>query len=372
MGDPGKGRLLVDEMSQLLIAPPSAEVQLAFLAKIQRLFTEGEFTATYKFALVIALSDLAVECGREDGGKQRIAYSEIAEKFIELYWSHTLPYARASSGALPMMLVQSHGTQAAVVTAIDQFKQTTKIKNLTLAHRNPTYTQLQQQIARTISAQPAQYLQNLGGTTDPFIFERIRGGVELMPGVSFCLRQFQPLIQQFARQRWVQHIKANRLNAPALGSDDDLAAFLFAASRQSLDVVRNGLKKLANRKCFYCGETVSQEGEVDHFIPFSSYPRDLMHNFVYADAKCNRAKSDALAAHQHLERWLEFSERESDGLMEIGQNAGIAGDWAASIAVAGWSYRNARRSGARAWIERREYEAVSLKYLSALSLGVQP
>jgi len=192
-----------------------------------------------------------------------------------------------------------------------------------------------------------------------------------MPGVSYSLRQFQPLIQQLARQRWVQYIKANRLNALALGSDDDLEAFLFTTSRQSLEVVRNGLKKLVNRKCFYCGETVNQEGEVDHFIPFSSYPRDLMHNFVYADAKCNRAKSDTLAAHRHLERWLEYSDRESDGLMEIGQTAGIAGDWATSIAVAKWSYRNAWGSGARAWIERREFEMVNQKFLSAFSLGVQ-
>ena len=44
-------------------APPSAEQQLAFLTKLQRLFAEGDFTATYKFALLIALSDLAVELG---------------------------------------------------------------------------------------------------------------------------------------------------------------------------------------------------------------------------------------------------------------------------------------------------------------------
>jgi hypothetical protein len=43
--------------------PPSPEVQLAFLSKLQRLFAEGDFTATYKFAL----PDIAVECGRDDG-----------------------------------------------------------------------------------------------------------------------------------------------------------------------------------------------------------------------------------------------------------------------------------------------------------------
>lgn len=42
---------------------PSAEAQLAFLSELQPLFAEGDFTTTYKFALLIALSDLAVELG---------------------------------------------------------------------------------------------------------------------------------------------------------------------------------------------------------------------------------------------------------------------------------------------------------------------
>jgi 5-methylcytosine-specific restriction endonuclease McrA len=45
------------------------------------------------------------------------------------------------------------------------------------------------------------------------------------------------------------------------------------------------------------------ELEVDHFIPFSLYPRDLMHNFVLACPSCNRSKSDSLAARVHLDRW---------------------------------------------------------------------
>ena len=44
----------------------SAESQLVFLAKIQRLFAEGDFTATYKYALLIVLADLAVELGGDD------------------------------------------------------------------------------------------------------------------------------------------------------------------------------------------------------------------------------------------------------------------------------------------------------------------
>lgn len=72
--------------------PPTAEQQIEFLAKIQRIFSEGEFTATYKFVLLIALSDLAVELGRETGEPLSRYIKQIAEKFIALYWPTRRPY----------------------------------------------------------------------------------------------------------------------------------------------------------------------------------------------------------------------------------------------------------------------------------------
>ena len=59
MGNPRKGRLL----EQAVTTP---EFQLAFLNKVQRLFAEGDFAASYKYALLIAIADIAVESGRDD------------------------------------------------------------------------------------------------------------------------------------------------------------------------------------------------------------------------------------------------------------------------------------------------------------------
>jgi hypothetical protein len=41
---------------------PTPERQVEFLRNIQRLLAEGLFTASYKFALLHAIADLAVEC----------------------------------------------------------------------------------------------------------------------------------------------------------------------------------------------------------------------------------------------------------------------------------------------------------------------
>ena len=70
---------------------PSAEAQLVFLGKLQRIFTESDFTATYKFALLIALADLAVELGADDGEELMVSIRQIAERFIQLYWRQALP-----------------------------------------------------------------------------------------------------------------------------------------------------------------------------------------------------------------------------------------------------------------------------------------
>jgi hypothetical protein len=52
-------------------------------------------------------------------------------------------------------------------------------------------------------------------------------------------------------------------------------------------------------------------GEIDHFAPWSRYPRDLAHNLVLAHKVCNRQKSDLLAAETHLDEWLLRNEAHS-------------------------------------------------------------
>ena len=76
---------------------PSPEAQLVFLSKLQRLFAEGDFTATYKFVLLIALADLAVELGDDSGEALELGHRGIAAKFIELYWQQSAPYSNGRS-----------------------------------------------------------------------------------------------------------------------------------------------------------------------------------------------------------------------------------------------------------------------------------
>lgn len=347
--------------------PPSADAQLLFLTKLQRLFNEGDFVATYKYALLMALAELAVEHGRDDGDAVTFTHTQVAQKFIELYWQQATPYSSGRPETVTEVLIQNSGVQAAVVSDIQRFRHQHPGVTLLAARSLPAYPTMLSAVATTVSAQPLKYLQNMGGQTDTFIYERQRGAVRLLPGVAYCLRRFQPLVNQLARNHWVAHIKRNKRNHKLLGESDDLESFLFETSRQTLAVVSQGLRKLVSSRCFYC-QDLMHEADVDHFVPFALYPRDLMHNFVVAHPSCNRSKSNTLAAKVHLTQWIDYVERYRDDLMDIGNEAGVTADAGASQAIVRWGYTSAAQQGAQAWCRPGVYELITADYLSTLEV----
>ena len=80
-------------------APAAFEV--AFLDKLQRLLAEGDFTATYKFAVLLGLVELSVEAPLDT---DTFTTRQLAEKVVALYWAQVQPFGpaaaaeRASSG----------------------------------------------------------------------------------------------------------------------------------------------------------------------------------------------------------------------------------------------------------------------------------
>ncbi len=347
----------------MLLSPiPSAEEQLRFLSNIQRVFAEGDFTATYKFALLIALADLSVELGTDDSRELELSTRQIGDRFIQMYWRQALPYGTGLPNSIPGVLVQNNGVQAAVISAIGAFRSAQGTNTYQAARSHPGFQTLLGQVAQTVSAQPLNYVQNFGGMTNDFLYERAGPGkVKLKVGVAYCLRRFFPLVQQLARSHWVDHIKCNPRNHLILGEADDLEDFLFATSRQTLTAMASGLRKLEGLCCFYCGGNLTAS-DVDHFVPFSQYPRDLAHNFVLAHPTCNRSKSATLAARPHLERWLERLARRSDSIAEIGQVAGLVVDAKVSLQIATWGYTSAIASGGSAWLSPARYEPVDASY----------
>jgi hypothetical protein len=79
----------------MTLSPPTPEEQILFLRNLQRLLSEGQFTATYKFALIHALADLAVVHGDDTGAALVIETPDIAAKFVERYWQQAVRFRSA-------------------------------------------------------------------------------------------------------------------------------------------------------------------------------------------------------------------------------------------------------------------------------------
>lgn len=226
------------------------------------------------------------------------------------------------------------------------------------------------EVARVIRDQPVRYLQNVGGSMDPFLFElpQARQPLVLKPGVMFCLRRYYSLIHQLAKAGWIDHVKSNKLNAAVIGVTDDLESFMFGTRRQSLSVVADILRPLQHDRCFYCSGLLRRESaEVDHFIAWARYPRDTAHNFVLAHRSCNNAKRDILAAERHVERWLDRNVSLSDDFDSTMQQYGFVTDLNISTCVARWAYQQGVESGAHGWVERKVLENLGASCLDLFS-----
>jgi len=333
-----------------LNAVPSAKTQLTFLNQIQRLFDEGEFVATYKFALLIALTELSVERGNESGNALHLPLASISEKFIELYWKQIKPYKSILTSD-QIVLIQNFGKQAAISNLVAKLQN--DYKSFTDAKSSKEWPRTVNKISRIIETMPLWKIQTLRRQKVIFLFNEnlINGGINLLPGVAYSLRQFNSFILSLSRSAWIKHIKSNPQNQHFFGTETDLEEFMFGTERSSLQAIRGLLTDLQDKKCFYCQSPIRTTGAVDHFIPWSRYPRDITQNFVLAHENCNRDKSDLLAASKHLERWRVRNERYRNSL-ELFINTSSISDELTSICVARWAYGHAYSISAQSWLER--------------------
>jgi 5-methylcytosine-specific restriction endonuclease McrA len=346
---------------------PSADFQLGFLSKLQRIFNEGEFVATYKYALINSIADLCIDYGTDTDQPHLLPFKDLGKQFITYYWQQSQPFLTGhDEGAV---LFQSHGRQASVISAIREFRQRFPRQTLNSAPTHPNFPALLSRVVSTIRQQPIKYLQNVSGLPDSFIFDSQSDGLLLKPGISFCFRRFHPLITQVARSQWITHVRGISGNAPILGTSDDLEAFMFSTSRQALSALKTGLTKLQGQ-CFYCQRKVSSGGDIDHFVPFSLYPRDMVPNFVLAHASCNRSKSNHLASSMHLQNWLEFNRTHSDDLLAISHDAGIRFDQRGTLSVALWAYQSVSAAGGYAWRSTGDFVPVTAHDVSLLQVEV--
>jgi 5-methylcytosine-specific restriction endonuclease McrA len=326
---------------------PVEREQLEFLTKLQRLLSEGAFVASYKYALLLALSDLCVEKGDDSGEALRVSVADLSAKFVEYYWPQSAPHPAGG------VLSQSTRDHTAIVNELTTARAEVG-DSLSLIKRNKrAWRSLVSRVARVVRVMPLLKLQTVGSQPLEFLYRNnvIDKSVELLPGVCFCFRRFHPLIEDLVRGAWVRFVRSLPSNRQLVGEVTDLTAFMFGSGRAPLELYGPVLKELQGGTCFYCGSNLLEAAEVvDHFVPWSLYPVDFGHNFVLADSRCNGGKSDTLAGVVHLAKWHRRNLEHGRAMGAEFDARRLPHDLTATNRVTAWAYENAERAGAQVWL----------------------
>jgi 5-methylcytosine-specific restriction endonuclease McrA len=318
---------------------------IAFAERVLELLDEGRYTATYKYAVLLTLIDVCLEYTQASGAPpETVTTHQLAEKIIEIYWPHTVPFACQAG---PSVLRQNAGGQAEIVSDIQRFREKhapdaslPRWQSRLAAPR--AYERLVRLIEWKLIEMPLPRLQIMGLSHRPFIYElhwdhriqrkevaRYLGGdadafdnrVLLRPNVGEYLLQLNGLLRPLIQRRWAAMVaQLNRLE------ESQLEAFLFGADRIQTARIRAGLWEIQDRRCFYCDVRVSEptRARVDHFIPWSRYPDNGLDNLVVTDIACNSWKSSSLAAANHITRWvrrLDSNSAEHRQLLDLAEQA---------------------------------------------------
>ena len=329
------------------------ESQVKFLSNLQRLLAEGSFVATYKYALLLSIAELAVENGDDIGSELTISTKSIAEKFIAFYWRQASPFMAKNPDVEQSILLQNTGRQAAVISYILEARQQHG-DSLACIQSDPSiWNRLVRKVDDTVRKMPLWRLQTVGSESFDFLYPNVGRGnsITLRPGIATCFRKFYGLIGDIVRGSWVRYVR--RYNHELLGTTTDLTEFMFGSERSALTTVRDALIETTPNRCFYCDVSLTQKStHVDHFIPWSRYPVDLGHNFVLAHTGCNSSKSDHIAAAEYLEKWVDRNLTIRKELEESFVSRGILSDLSTSARVAQWVYSNTADTGGMTWYRK--------------------
>ena len=147
--------------------------------------------------------------------------------------------------------------------------------------------------------------------------------------------------------RFVQKVNANH----AWGHLTDLGSFLFGRERACWSLIAPFCWTFSRVLASIARRIFTRSMEVDHFIPWSRYPPTWATTSSWPIRPCNNAKSDHIAAEEHLAAWIERNQR------TCGRNQPTA--WprqrcrtilAASVRIAEWAYEQTERAHGQVWV----------------------
>lgn len=363
----------------------SSDSAIAFGQRVLALLDTGSFTASYKYAVLLALIDAVLEGADRVGSPPAAVHAtDVGRRVFAIYWRQARPFS--ARGAL------RQSAQHDVVAKIAEFR---------AAHGHPdsaspasarasdplAFARLERDVVETVIRYPIPLLQKFGSGSGAveqrFIYEywwpdgvnasTIRRAdfddrLHLIEGAEEHLVALGGLLRPLVQREWLGFVA--RRNAADI-EELRLEEFLFGSDRISLRTLREPLLDVQQGRCFYCQQPGRGGWEIDHFLPWSRWPDNQLDNLVLAHRACNNAKRAALPGLDHVGRWWPRFDAATSAARQI-----------ARLAVdTGWPRRaDATRSAASAlylhqpegtmlWVAPGAVEALDHGRLRTILLG---
>lgn len=342
----------------------TARDPIRFAEKLIVLLDQGGFTATYKYAVLVALMDLSLELSADGGiAPTMVTTPQLANKIVQLYWPQTRAWDRGAT------LRQNRSGQAKIVSLIADFKERHSPDPSASLYRSrlqapQAFAKLCRQVEWKLVQMPLPKLQRVGSELDPFVYtigwndgitkgefdaDTFDNRILFKPNAADHLVRLTGVLRPLIYRQWASMVaQLNDLD------QSHLEQFLFGCTRDSLAPVREPLLDLQRGTCFYCRGRIGGAPHVDHFLPWARHPDDGLDNLVVAHERCNLHKSDFLAAGGHVRRWAERVQAQSAELEALAQELRWARDRARTFNVVRAVYSRLP-DDARLWQHQREF-----------------
>lgn len=309
-GDDGLGRDSVRWATLLFESSHAGDAESARpLDRIERVLRQDHKVATYKLALLRALSSIATTQARTvrwlGDGWVAVPLREVAELWVDYYWPlfesedflpqmndefsatrHKLRFARSLEAII------MHFRQQGGLPSFRSARAAGELDPRAAAHHRT----LTRDLVTAIRTGPVKYAGRSSGRQ---LFEYADGHVLVEEALWQELSLMSHWIEDSLVVRWAglsrQLAEAGGSATPQRVMEQTLRILLTPAdAERETDVARNVYQQVGADRCVWSDKSITRGFDVDHVIPFRLWRSNALWNLLPAAKSVNTNKSDRL------------------------------------------------------------------------------
>ncbi|MED3718987.1 HNH endonuclease [Geobacillus sp. 47C-IIb] len=254
-------------------------------------------TTTYKFGLIKSLIENLYNVNEN----LEVSYYRLFESFTKIYWNLVVHHRLRQS---------NHPTKkSAVEMILLRFQREQHIPNDMRFDQLPPDLQLA--MIEEVKKSAKRYV--IGALYGDFrgviyTFDIKAEYMQLNSAVYQFMLKYQKVITYLTNYHLALYLEKHN------EAEDTMHILLKVenvSKRSSLDKFYHILTSFLEKRCFYCGKSLSErrKAHVDHFIPWSFVQADHLWNLVLACSECNLSKRDRIADGVFLTSLIDRNEK---------------------------------------------------------------